>query len=108
MKALRLITLALLSWAGWWGGVAFAVTNTPVGMVIMPAGVFKPLFRSSADFKEVAVKPFYLDVVPVTNETAPIRRANPRWQRSGEAPFADESYLKNWAGDLGSGTNASP
>src|SRR6478752_3143366 len=108
MKAIRLITLALACWAGWWGGVAFAATNAPSGMVILPGGVFKPLFRSTADFKEVTVKPFALDVVPVTNEDfLQFVRANPRWQRSTvKRLFADESYLKNWAGDLELGTNA--
>lgn len=79
-------------------------------MVAISGGVFKPLFRSTADFKEVAVKPFYLDVFPVTNEDfLQFVRAHPRWQRAAvKRLFADESYLKNWAGDLEPGTNAPP
>ena len=108
MKTLRLIIIALASWAGWWGGAAFATTNDPAGMVAIRGGVFKPLFRSPADFKVVPVKPFYLDVLPVTNEDfLQFVRANPRWQRSAvKRIFADESYLKSWAGDLDLGTNA--
>jgi formylglycine-generating enzyme required for sulfatase activity len=49
-----------------------------------------------------------LDALPVTNEDfLQFVRANPRWQRSSvKRLFADESYLKNWAGDLELGTNA--
>ena len=88
---------------------AFA-EDIPVGMVRISGGVFKPMFRSTADFKEVAVKPFYLDVLPVTNEDfLQFVRAHPRWQRSAvKRLFADESYLKNWAADLELGTNAPP
>ncbi|HAO77421.1 MAG TPA: hypothetical protein DCQ92_00320 [Verrucomicrobia subdivision 3 bacterium] len=73
-------------------------------------GVFHPLFRSQTDLKEVPVKSFYLDVVLVTNEKfLEFVRANPRWQRSQmKRIFADESYLKHWAGDLELGTNARP
>lgn len=109
MKAIRPIALGLLALcAGAGGGVAVAGTNAPAGMVVISGGVFKPLFRSTADFKEVAVKPFCLDVLPVTNEEyLQFVRANPRWQRSAvKRLFADESYLKNWAGDLELGTNA--
>ena len=82
--------------------------DTPAGMARISGGVFKPLFRSTADFKEVAVKPFCLDVLPVTNEEfLKFVSANPRWQRSAvKRLFADESYLKSWAGDLELGTNA--
>jgi formylglycine-generating enzyme required for sulfatase activity len=79
-------------------------------MVVITGGVFKPLFRSSADFKEIAVKPFCLDALPVTNDDfLRFVRANPRWQRAAvKRLFADESYLKHWAGDLELGTNAPP
>lgn len=108
MKTIRLIVLALAIWAGTWGGFVFASTNAPAGMVAISGGVFKPLFRSTADFKEIAVKRFCLDAMPVTNEEfLQFVRANPRWQRSVvKKLFADESYLKSWAGDLESGTNA--
>jgi formylglycine-generating enzyme required for sulfatase activity len=109
MKVIRLIALSLLVVAtGAGGGFAFATTNT--GMVVISGGVFKPMFRSTADFKEVVVKPFHLDVLPVTNEDfLQFVRANPRWQRSVvKRLFADESYLKSWVGDLELGTNALP
>lgn len=111
MKAIRPIALGLLALCvGAWGGVACADTNAPAGMAAISGGVFKPLFRSTADFKEVAVKPFCLDVLPVTNEDfLRFVRANPRWQRAVvKRLFADESYLKNWASDLELGPNAAP
>ena len=82
----------------------------PPDMACVSNGVFRPLFRSQTDLKEVPVKSFYLDVVPVTNERfQEFVRANPRWQRSQvKRIFADENYLKHWAGDLTLGTNALP
>ena len=109
MKFHRIIALGLLVLTtGVWGGVASTTTSPPAGMVVISGGVFEPMFRSTADFKEIAVKPFHLDVLPVTNqEFLEFVRANPRWQRSNvKRLFADESYLKNWAGDLEPGTNA--
>src|ERR1019366_2752655 len=84
------------------GGILLAGTNAPAGMVSITGGVFKPMFRSPTDFKEVSVRPFYLDILPVTNgDFLEFVRANSRWQRSHvKRLFADESYLKNWAGDV--------
>ncbi|MEO8427303.1 MAG: formylglycine-generating enzyme family protein [Verrucomicrobiota bacterium] len=78
------------------------------GMARIPDGVYRPLFRAVTDLKEVPVKSFYLDVLPVTNgDYLEFVRANPRWQRSlVKRIFGDESYLKHWAGDLDPGTNA--
>ena len=78
------------------------------GMAVIPAGVYRPLFRAEADPKTVPVKSFCLDILPVTNgDFLEFVRANPRWQRSQvKKIFADESYLNNWAGDLDPGTNA--
>lgn len=109
-KRIHLVTLLLACWASVTGGFVFAGTNAPAGMVVVTGGVFKPLFRSPTDLKEVPVKSFCLDVLPVTNgDFLEFVRANPRWQRSEvKRLFADESYLKNWAGDLELGTNAPP
>ena len=86
------------------------VQAAPPDMACVSNGVFRPLFRSQTDLKEVPVKSFYLDVVPVTNgKFLEFVRSNPRWRRSQvKRIFADESYLKNWAGDLALGTNALP
>lgn len=83
---------------------------SPADMVCISNGVFHPLFRSLTDAKEVPVKSFYLDIEPVTNaKFLEFVRANPRWQRSQvKRLFADENYLKQWAGDLELGTNALP
>ena len=79
-------------------------------MVCVSNGVFRPLFRSLTDAKEISVKSFLLDVEPVTNRKfLEFVRANPRWQRSQvKRIFADEKYLLHWAGDLELGTNAMP
>src|SRR3954463_14908445 len=80
--------------------------EVPAGMVAIPGGIFKPLFRSSTDPSEINVPPFLLDVCPVTNEEfLRFIRANPRWRRSAvKRLFADETYLKTWSGDLELGT----
>jgi formylglycine-generating enzyme len=78
------------------------------GMALIPDGVYRPFFRGPADPKEVPVKAFRLDILPVTNgDFLEFVRAHPRWRRSQmKRIFADESYLKLWAGDLEPGTNA--
>jgi formylglycine-generating enzyme required for sulfatase activity len=80
----------------------------PPGMARILDGVYRPFFLAQNDPKEVRVKAFYLDILPVTNgDFLEFVRANPRWRRSQvKRIFADDSYLKNWAGDLDPGTNA--
>ena len=109
LKRIHLAMLLLSCWAGA-DGFVLAATNAPAGMVVIPAGVFKPLFRTAADLKEVPVKSFCLDVLPVTTgDFLEFVRANPRWRRSQvKRLFADATYLKNWSGDLAPGTNARP
>ena len=87
--------------------VARAEELTPTGMVLVPAGCYVPLFRSEKEPKDIAVKSFLLDVFPVTNsDFLEFVRANPKWQRSQvKRLFADEEYLKLWAGDLELGAN---
>ncbi len=79
-----------------------AVTPLPPGMAIIPGGLYRPLFRSDSDPKEIPVKAFALDLHPITNAGfLDFVRANPRWRRSQvKRLFADENYLKHWAGDL--------
>ena len=71
-------------------------------MVLIPAGVFSPPFRNSAQTTQALVTAFLLDVLPVTNEDfLRFVRANPEWRRARVEPrFADASYLSQWSGDL--------
>lgn len=75
-------------------------------MVLVPAGVYRPLFRSATDAKEIPVGAFALQKCPVTHsEFLEFVRANPRWRRSHvKRIFADDNYLAQWAGDLECGT----
>jgi len=88
--------------------VLCAAEAPPRGMAEIPDGAHRPFFLAQNDPKEVPVKAFYLDMLPVTNgDFLEFVRANPRWRRSqAKRLFADGSYLKNWAGDLDPGTNA--
>lgn len=79
-------------------------------MAQIPDGIYRPLFRSITDRAEIPVPGFYLDVMPVTaGEFLEFVRANPRWRRSQmKRIFADENYLRNWAGDLDLGKEVKP
>jgi formylglycine-generating enzyme len=67
----------------------------------IPAGIYQPLFVGENDLKEIPVSQFLLANAPVTNgEYLDFVKANPAWQRSRvKRLFADENYLKHWAGD---------
>lgn len=92
--------------------IAFAepATNKTSGMALIRGGAFRPLFRSITDAKEIIVEPYWLDVCPVTNEEfLEFVKANSQWRRSQvKRLFADDAYLRAWAGDLELGTNARP
>jgi formylglycine-generating enzyme required for sulfatase activity len=72
----------------------------------IPGGMYRPLFRSESEARQIPVKAFALAVCPVTNaDYLEFVRANPRWQRSQvKRLFADEGYLQHWAGDLDFGS----
>lgn len=74
---------------------------------LVPAGVYRQLFRSPTEPKTVAVQAFRLDVCPVTNaDFLEFVRANPQWRRSRvKRLFADEGYLQHWSGDLELGSD---
>lgn len=88
---------------------AAAVWAAPAGMVEIPAGQFKPLFRGDAEPKAVSVRAFHLDALPVTNgDFLKFVESVPQWRRSNvKRLFADPEYLKHWAGDLELGATAS-
>jgi formylglycine-generating enzyme len=99
----RLMIVALVLVPSMWATAASSGDNTTAsGMVQIPSGVYRPLFRSENAPKEVVVPGFWLDVHPVTNaEFLEFVRENPRWRRSQvKRLFADEQYLQHWAGDL--------
>ena len=80
--------------------------ETPPEMVEIPAGQYTPLYIKDADTRSVDA--FLIDTKPVTNaEFLEFVRAHPKWRRSQvKRLFADEGYLKHWAGDIDLGPNA--
>ena len=100
--------------AGWaLAGMLLAgslLAQAPVGMVVIPAGTYAPLQRTTKEAAEVAVGSFLLDERPVTNaEFLAFVTAHPKWRRSQVSGlFADSSYLEHWAGDLELGWQAPP
>lgn len=87
-------------------GVAADAAASPE-LVLIPAGTYLPLYRSAVDPKVVPVPSFWIEASPVTNrEFLEFVRANPRWRRSQvKRLFAEDGYLKAWAGDLELGTH---
>ncbi len=71
-------------------------------MARVRGGTYRPLYQTATGESEVGVDDFLLAVRPVTNaEFLAFARANPRWRRSAVAPlFAEDGYLRQWAGDL--------
>ncbi len=91
--------------------LAFALSAGPPAMVRLPGGEWRPFFKllPAPGSKArppvpppVKVRPFWLDVLPVTQEQyLAFVKANPRWRRA-QAPrlLADGQYLSRWKGEL--------
>jgi formylglycine-generating enzyme required for sulfatase activity len=75
-------------------------------MARIAAGEYMPLYIENAEVR--SVETFLMDVRPVTNEEfLTFVREHPKWRRSQvKRIFADEAYLKHWAGDLDLGPDA--
>jgi len=88
---------------------SFAVIK-PTDLVTVPAGDYVPVLRAQGEPARIAVLTFQMEVHPVTNaQFLDFVRENPKWRRSEVSRlFADDSYLKRWAGDLELGASAPP
>jgi formylglycine-generating enzyme required for sulfatase activity len=74
----------------------FALTSS---MARVGPGVYRPLYPPSPAEKEIPVKAFLLDRLPVTDgDFLAFVRAHPEWRRD-RVPrvFADDGYLSQWA-----------
>ncbi|MCW9707301.1 formylglycine-generating enzyme family protein [Fodinibius salsisoli] len=87
-------------------GLSVAALAQPDGMARIEGGTFMPFYSSTED--SITVDPFYLDKFAVTNaEFLEFVKANPEWRRSNvKSVFAEDGYLKHWAGDLDLGSDA--
>lgn len=87
---------------------AQGAVTPPMGMGRIGEGVFRRFLVEAGSQREVRVKAFYLDLLPVKNgDFLAFVQEHPNWRRSEvKRIFADESYLRHWAGDLEPGTNA--
>ena len=74
-----------------------AVAAGQSDMVRLPGGEYRPLI--SPEGTKVWVRPFMLDVAPVTNEAfAAFVAAHPSWTvQQVPAMFAEPNYLRHWA-----------
>jgi len=80
----------------------------PEGMSPIPAGTYIPMFGETREPRQV--RAFLLDQTPVTNaQFLAFVTRHPEWRRSQvKRLFADEGYLRQWAGDLELGPGAPP
>jgi formylglycine-generating enzyme required for sulfatase activity len=80
----------------------------PAGMASIPAGTYTPMFGETREPRQV--RGFLLDETPVTNaQFLAFVTRHPEWRRSQvKRLFADEGYLRQWAGDLDLGPAAPP
>jgi formylglycine-generating enzyme len=101
-----LCALASIAWVA--PAHAAEARGVPPDMVLIPAGLYRPLLRDKNDPPAVPVAAFLLDERPVTNaEFLTFVRDQPKWRRSRVSRlFADEVYLSTWAGDLAPGPAA--
>lgn len=94
--------IAVLIFCGLW----LSAAAQPEDMVLVEQDAFMPFYSSLDD--SITVESFYMDIYPVTNaEFLEFVEANPEWRRSQiKTVFAEEGYLKHWAGDLDLGPDA--
>jgi len=79
-------------------------------MVDIQGGIYRPFYPASPKEKEVPVKGYRMDSLPVTNgEYLEFVKQNPAWQRGHVSRlFADGRYLSHWQGPLSLGAKALP
>lgn len=77
-------------------------------MARIQSGAYTPLY--SPDTSKVQVQAFFLDRYPVTNgQFLQFVKTHPRWNRGQvKRLFAEQGYLKHWAGDTITGTASAP
>ena len=78
-----------------------------VGMILIPAGDYRPFFKRADGQQSMPVAAFYIDVAPVTKlQFLDFVRRNPTWRRSeAKALVAEANYLADWSEDLDPGGN---
>lgn len=83
-------------------GSALAGAAYAAPMARIPGGSYLPFYTLDATRKPVKVRPFELDIYPVTNQDyLSFVKAQPKWQRSRITRlFADKQYLARWQTDL--------
>lgn len=70
--------------------------------VVVPSGIYRPLYPGRDEPKVATVAGFKIDRFPVTQaQFLAFVAANPRWRRSAVVElFADGNYLSSWPDDL--------
>jgi len=79
-----------------------AIAAAPGGMARVGPGSFRPVYAPDSSTSVLDVRAFDLARVPVTNgEFLVFVRSHPEWRRDRVAlVFADDGYLRHWAGPL--------
>lgn len=79
-------------------------------MALIDGGTYRPFYPATPKEREVAIRAFRLDKLPVTNaDFLAFVRRNPKWRRDRVEPlFADAHYLEGWKGPLDLGPSSDP
>lgn len=87
-----------------------ATEAAPRGMVLVPAGTYRPFYAPSEKERAVVRPAFLLDRLPVTNgDFLAFVRARPTWQRGRVSRlFAEAGYLSHWVSPVELGPLAGP
>lgn len=103
MRNLSILLIFLFSYLS-------AVAQVRHSMAKVNSGTFVPPY--SSDSQQVAVKPFLMDIYPITNaDFKKFIQRNPQWRKSSiKSIFADKNYLQHWNSDtsFASGLALSP
>lgn len=99
---MRSALVLCLAWCLTWPALA------EPSQALIEGGIYTPLYQIGKVPGPVKVESFLLDRYPVTNgDYLKFVEANPRWRRSKvKRVFADNQYLRHWAGDLDCGQGA--
>ena len=94
----------LLPWVTLAAALSSGATSAPparpdAATAIVGPGIYRPLYAAGPDAREVAVRAFRMDRVPVTNGAfLAFVREHPEWLRGRVArTLADGAYLTRWA-----------
>lgn len=108
MEKIKISVLGLLCWAAVCPGGTQAQSSSP--LLEIKGGIYRPFYPASPKEKELSVKTFLLQALPVTQvDYLEFVKQNPSWQKGKVSKlFADSAYLSQWKEPLVLGPKIDP